>query len=158
MRLSPKTRTALSWCLAGVMLGASSVQMATSRQRMQLLEERHLWQNRANHWQTEWAQLHEEVVRANRLAERRLLVQSINVSVLRSPVPAEEVRTALDPLTSVLLGMPLAGAKVQVLYEMFDRRVLMIDGKLYRIHVAALLLAAESQLLVQVTAMRSQAS
>lgn len=144
-----KTTVAVAWLVAGALLGASMVETVTSGQRIRLIAENERWRTEAKHWQRQWAQLRDQVDRANRAAARHLVVESIRVSVLHSPVAVEAVRGALDPLTSVLLGMPLAGAKVDVLYEMFEGRVLLIRTKLYRVHVLAFLLATESQLLVQ---------
>ncbi len=146
-----KMAGAVVWLFAGALLGASMVETVTSGQRIRLIAESERWRTEAKHWQGQWSQLQDQVDRANRQAARHLVVESIMVSVLHSPVAVEAVRGALDPLTSVLLGMPLAGAKVDVLYEMFEGRVLLIRKKLYRVQVLAFLLATQSQLLVRLT-------
>ncbi len=152
MRGNLKLRRGLIWFFLGALLGMSVVQGLTSREQARLSAQSLHWRSKAEHWQQEWTQLHDEVARANQQAAKQLVVQSITVSVVRSPVAAEAVRNALDPLTSVLLGMPLAGAKASVLYEMFDGRVILIDGKLYRIMVTVLLLSAQTQLVVKAIA------
>lgn len=153
----PRARRLIAWCLLGMLLGASGAQLMANHERSQLLAEREHWHREANHWRQEWVHLQEEISRANRRAEKRLVVQSLTVFVLDSPVPSEAVREALDPLTSILLGMPLAGAQTQVLYAMFNRRVLRIGARWFRVEVVALLLAAESQLLVRVIKVAHQA-
>jgi hypothetical protein len=156
--MKAKRGALLIWFVLGMLLGASLLQIGTSRQRMELTRERAHWQRQAAHWQREWTQLQEEVSRANHLAERHLVVQSVSVATVDSRVPIDAVEGALEPLTTVLLGLPLSGAKIRVLYEMFNGRVLSIAGSLYRIQVVGLLLAAESQLLVRVISIPQRTS
>lgn len=152
MRGNLGLRRGLIWFFLGVLFGMSVGQGLSRREQTRLSAQSLHWRSQAEHWQQEWTQLHDEVARVNQQAAKQLVVQSITVSVIRSPVSAEAVRNALDPLTSVLLGMPLAGAKASVLYAMFDGRVILIDGKLYRIMVTCLLLSAQSQLVVKAIA------
>lgn len=133
----------------GALWGGAVTQTLFTRERTALRSERDHWKHEAHHWAREWTKLQEEIGQANRRAEARTVVQSVKVVVLNSPVGQDLVRTAMDPLTSILLGMPLDGIKIQVAFGIFNGRVLIIQGRLYRVLVVGVLLSAESELLVR---------
>lgn len=133
----------------GALWGGGITQALFSRERAALLSNRDHLKHEAQHWQQEWTKLQEEIGRANRRAEARTVVQSVKVVTPNSPVPQDLVRAAMDPLTSILLGMPLNGIKIQIAFGIFNGRVLMIKGRLYRVEVVGILLSAESELLVR---------
>lgn len=141
----------LSACLIGAVGGASFTYGATQNERMLLQADRKKWEQKALHWEREWNQLHQEVDSANLRATRQTYIQSIDVTVLKAPVDPKEVRTALEPYTAALLGMRLSGLKANVVYHMFDGRIVVIGAQLYRLSVRAVLLAPKSELLVDVT-------
>lgn len=147
------TRDAVRWWagfLAGAALGAGAVFARSVHQVEQLTTSSRYWQGQAQHWQEEWNKLQDELSRVNLLASRQTYVQTVDVVVLKSPVGRDAVESALRPYTNAILGMALSGLRLDMVYRLFDGRVLAIGDQLYRVEVRGLLVGPKTQLLVEI--------
>ncbi len=155
-----RVRTFLQWpiFLLGLLTGLSLMQGETSQERLQTATSLNKWQARAQYWQREATRLQEELGSINRKSERHLYIQNVMVTVIKSPVPKDEVIEALSPYTQALLGLSLQYLKLPVIYHVFNNRIVVIGSRLYQIRVEALLLGPHSELLISVQPSPSSSS
>lgn len=135
--------------MLGVVLGSSVVQAHTWQRRTQLLNQARLNQLDAEHWRQETMRLREQMAEINRKGEQKTFVQSVNIEVIKSPVPLIDVEAALEPYTESILGMPLASVKLSMAYQLFDKRRLVLGDHVYQATVKALLVSPEVVILLQ---------
>lgn len=135
--------------MLGLIVGSAAVQAHTWQSRVQLEQSTRQAGLYAHHWHGEALRLQDELAAINRRGERHTYVQSINLDVVKSPVPLIDVEAALEPYTESLLGAALDSLKLSLVYHLLDQRRLVLEGQVYRVEVKALLLAPDTVLLLK---------
>ncbi len=137
--------------LIGFLVGASTMQAVTSRDRLAIVQRTQQWETQANRWQKESQRLREELNSINLKSQTGTYIQSIKLEVLSSaPVSKIAVQAAMEPYTEALLGLPLQDLRIVMVYHMLNDRLLTIGGALYVVQVKALLISPTTSILVVV--------
>ena len=142
-------RRAWAGLFLGLVLGSAAVQAHTWQMRTRWINRTRLAQLDAQHWRQESLRLRDQLASINRRNERQTYVQSVNLEVIKSPVPLIDVEARLQPYTESLLGVPLSSIKLSLVYHLLNHRRLILSGHAYRVEVKALLLAPEAVILLQ---------
>ncbi|NMP21852.1 hypothetical protein [Sulfobacillus harzensis] len=137
--------------LLGAILGGALVQAHTYQVRNALLAQSRLSQLDARHWRQESLRLRDQIAEINRKREKKTFVQSVNLEVMKSPVPLIDVEAALEPYTESLLGIPLSDVKLSMVYQLYQGRRLVLGEHIYRVEVKALLVSPEVVVLLHLT-------
>ncbi len=103
----------------------------------------------ARHWRQESLQLRDQLAAINRKNERETYVQTVNLEVIKSPVPLIDVEAALEPYTELLLGMQLSAVKLSMVYHLLQQRRLVLGNRIYQLDVKALLLSPDVIILLR---------
>ncbi len=145
--------------ILGVALGSAAVQSHTWQMRHILTTEARLSHLDAQHWRQESLRLRDQLALINRKSERQTYVQTVNLEVIKSPVPLIDVEAALEPYTESLLGVSLASVKLSLIYQLFEHRRLVLGSHVYQVSVKALLVAPDVTILLHLHPLgRSHAS
>lgn len=135
--------------LLGVVLGGALVQAHTYQMKNMLLTQSRLTQLDAQHWRQESLRLRDQIAEINRKNERQTFVQSVNLEVIKSPVPLIDVEAALEPYTESILGLSLNQIKLAMVYQLFEGRRLVLGEHIYRVEVKALLVSPDVTVLLR---------
>ncbi len=146
MRWSRQSLAAL--CL-GALLGSAAVQAHTLKVRTEILDRMRLAELDARHWRQQSLQLRDQLAAINRKNERETYVQTVNLEVIKSPVPLIDVEAALEPYTELLLGMQLSAVKLSMVYHLLQQRRLVLGNHIYQVDVKALLLSPDVIILLR---------
>ena len=127
------------------------VQSRLWHDQVQLMEQTRRARLDAQHWQQESLRLRDHLSAINRRNERQTYVQTVNLEVIKCPVPLIDVKAALEPFTESLLGVPLATVKLELIYQLLQNRHIVRGDTLYRVDVKALLLSPDVTILLRLT-------
>lgn len=145
--------------ILGLALGSAAVQAHTWQMRHTLSTQARLSQLDAQHWRQESLRLRDQLAVINRRSERKTYVQTVNLEVIKNPVPLIDVEAALEPYTESLLGVSLASIKLSLIYQLFEHRRVVLGSRLYEVSVKALLVAPDVTILLHLNPIgRSHAS
>lgn len=145
--------------ILGLALGSAAVQAHTWQMRHTLSTQARLSQLDAQHWRQESLRLRDQLAVINRRSERKTYVQTVNLEVIKNPVPLIDVEAALEPYTESLLGVSLASIKLSLIYQLFEHRRVVLGSRLYQVSVKALLVAPDVTILLHLNPIgRSHAS
>lgn len=147
----------LSALMIGAIAGAALTQSHLWHQQMQLMNETRLAHLDAQHWRLESLRLQDQLSAINRRNERQTYVQTVNLEVIKSPVPLIDVQAALESFTESLLGIPLATVKLELIYQLLQNRRIVLGDHLYRVDVKALLLSPDVVILLHLIPVGSSA-
>lgn len=142
-------RSAWAGLVMGLVLGGAVVQAHTWQVRNQALDHARLAALDAQHWHQETLRLRDQLALINRRNQRQTYVQTVNLEVVKSPVPLIDVEAALEPYTESLLGADLASLKLSMVYHLLDNRRLVLGHQGYRVEVKALLLSPDAVILLK---------
>ncbi len=145
--------------ILGLALGSAAVQAHTWQMRHLLSSQARLSQLDAQHWRQESLRLRDQLAVINRRSERKTYVQTVNLEVVKNPVPLIDVEAALEPYTESLLGVSLASIKLSMIYQLFEHRRVVLGNRVYQVSVKALLVAPDVTILLHLNPVgRSHAS
>lgn len=144
--------------MLGLLLGASLVQARTWHTQWQWQTQARLSQLDAQHWRQESLRLRDQLAVINRKNERNTYVRTVNLEVLKSPVPLIDVEAALEPYTESLLGISLSSVKLSVVYHLLQDREIVLGEHLYKVDVKALLLSPDVTILLSLKPLRPSRS
>lgn len=148
-------RTALSGLLLGMIVGGSIMQFVTIRERALLASRAHELEITAARWKHETLKLRDELGAINQRAQQGAYIETVNLAIIHSPVPKVDVQAALEPYTESMLGMNLNTIKPQVVYNLFEGRIVTIGASLYKVRVKTLLLAPTTVLMIEIAPVSS---
>jgi hypothetical protein len=147
-RLRPSRRLVAAWIL-GLLAGAAVVQAHDRWWLHRLAEQNRLAGEEVARLRDETARLRQQLTVAGGGGGRRL-VRQVSVTTLNPRVPLADVRAALEPLTSALIGLPVEQISPELLWPLFNGRVVTIRGRLYRVEVQVIVVASEVRLLLNI--------
>ena len=134
----------------GLLLGAAVIQAVDSAHLQSSLRSQRLAEETAARLRYDLASVRRELTVVSELGTQDAVTRVI-VTPVESFLPEDDVTAALDPYTRTLIGEPLNTTTPEVLWRLFNGRLLTIRGRLYRVHVLVMLLAPTSRLLVRLT-------
>ncbi|CAB1128892.1 conserved protein of unknown function [Candidatus Hydrogenisulfobacillus filiaventi] len=94
--------------------------------------------------------LEDALAALNRQRSRGQVIRRVQLRLLASPLTAAQVEAALAPYLEPLLGTSLQGVQPELVYRLLAGRILTVGNGVYRLEVAAVLLAPDTVLLVRV--------
>ncbi len=134
--------------ILGGVLGSALVQAHTWNTRNTLLTQTRLSQLDAQHWRQESLRLRDQLATINRANARKTYVQTVNLEVMKSPVPLIDVEAALEPYTESILGVSLNDVKLAMVFQLFNGRRIVLGDHIYRVEVKALLVSPDVVILL----------
>jgi hypothetical protein len=126
--------------LIGSLLGAAVTQARDRALLHRLAEAQRLSQEDVVRLHTEAARLRQQLSVVSRLPRQGVIAQVV-LTTLDSRVPLADVEAALEPVSSSLLGLPMTEAAPEVIWRLFNDRLITIRGRLYRTRVQVIVVA-----------------
>jgi len=137
--------------ILGLLLGSAMAQAHTFYDYQALHNMVRQTQVEAQHWHQESLKLRDQIALINRRNVQQTYVQTVNLEVIKSPVPLIDVEAALEPYTEALLGIPLSAVKLTLVYQLFQNRRIVLNHDLYHVNVKALLISPDVSILIHLT-------
>lgn len=144
-------RTAVAAGALGLLLGASATQLQDHRYARTLAERLRICQVDSARQRVEAARLRERVQGLTQQPSPSPVVTEVRLD-LTGPGPSlADLEAALEPVTSALLGVPVARLEPDLVWQALNNRQVTILGQRYRITTRALLISSRTRILVQAT-------
>lgn len=99
--------------------------------------------------------LRDQLTVIKRRNQRETSIQTVNLEVLKSPVPLIDVEAALEPYTESLLGMALSSMKLSLIYHLLEKRQVVLSDQVYRVEVKTILLSPDAVILLKLAPTQS---
>ncbi len=144
-------RTAAAAGVVGLLLGASVTQLQDHRYAGTLAERLRICQVDGARQRVEARRLRERVQALSQQPSQSPVVTEVRLD-LTGPGPSlADLEAALEPVTSALLGVPVARLEPDLVWQALNNRQVTILGRRYRITTRALLISSRTRILVQAT-------
>ena len=144
-------RTAAAAGVVGLLLGAGLTQLQDHRYAATLAERLRICQVDGARQRVESARIRERIQSLTQQAAPSPVVTQVRID-LAGPGPSlADVEAALAPITSALLGVPVARLEPELVWQALNNRQVTILGQRYRITTRALLISSSTRILVQAT-------
>ncbi|MCL8208008.1 MAG: hypothetical protein K6V97_08075 [Actinomycetia bacterium] len=149
-RLARAARRLAAWTLAAA-FGAALAQARDRAVLARLENAVHVCRLEADKLAAEADRLRETLAREGPRTPRRLRIEAVDLRIVGPDPGYAEVAHALEPLTGSLLGTEPDASHLEVLWRLFEGRLLAVRGRWYRLSVRAVLVWRVTTILVSLT-------
>lgn len=145
-----RARHAAAWMLAAL-AGAAFAQAHDRADLARIQQALRTCRLQADQLRGEADRLREALAREGPRAPRRLRIQAVDLRILGPDPGYAEVTHALEPLTGSLLGTEPDASHLEVVWRLFEGRLIAVRGRWYRLSVRAVLVWRVTTLLISLT-------
>jgi hypothetical protein len=146
-RLKVRARHIAAWALAAL-TGAALAQARDRAELARIQEAFRTCRLEADRLRGDAERLREALAREGPKAPRRLRIEAVDLRILGPSPGYAEVAHALEPLTGSLIGTEPDAGHLEVIWRLFDDRLIPVRGRWYRLSVRAVLVWRVTTLLV----------
>jgi hypothetical protein len=132
----------LSAALVGALLGAGVTQAAQHRQLAALVEAGRLCRVNEARLHVETGRLREELARVTASRNIGRVIREVDIRRVGPGPELPDIRQALEPLTATLIGVNPDAVSFDLAWNLFDNRVVDIQGRLWRVRLRGILLGS----------------
>ena len=144
-------RTAAAAGAVGLLLGAGLTQLQDHRYAAALAERLRICQVEGVRYRVEAARLRERIQALTEQAAPSPVVTQVRIDLAGPGPRLPDLEAALEPITSALLGVPVARLEPELVWQALNNRQITILGQRYRITTRALLISSSTRIVVQAT-------
>lgn len=137
--------------LLGALLGGAVTQARDRQILYRLTEARRICQLNVSRLHTETSRLREQLTVLSEVPTTHAVIRQVLVRLAGTGPSLADVESALEPLTAALVGLDPNQVSPDVLWGMFNNRILKIGGHLYRVEPRALIVAPVTRVLISLT-------
>ncbi|MCY0863721.1 MAG: hypothetical protein OWQ57_02100 [Sulfobacillus sp.] len=136
---------------AAALVGAAVMNAHTAAEHDQLRLALTKARRQSDAWEAEARNLQRQLAAINERQAKTLYVRSVRLDIVEpSPVSSLDVRLALRPETEALVGQPVSLLNPDLVFRLFDRRMISVGHQLYQTHVLTLVIAPQTLIQIRV--------